>query len=507
MAADFSLFVCFVALILLLFSLLVLCGCVYLVYIHNRYSHLPGPRRSSFILGNIPEVRRYHKDGKIAYEYFLDMFEIFGPVFVLFVAYRPLVFITDPLYIKKIFVESHVHVPKSKSVYEKVAFVYGERALGYGLVTNRDRTSWLRRRQTINPAFHRHHLKNLMNPFNQVCDKLSTRLTSFANEGREVGMLKELGNAVLDVIGQVAFGVHLGTIEDPNSPFQEAINRMFQGIEDSIRKPFPSWFLQVHQYSVFQSEVQRSQIDAIKFIRSFARKCIAERLSAVQDGVSTDVLSHILKLPSDDSSITMEDLVDEFVTLFVAGYETTASSLALTLFEVISNPEIEQNVLDEIEEVIGGKERVDYEDLARLKYVGQCVMEGLRKFMIASGPNRLLTKDVTVGGFTIPRGCSIAVNKYALCRSATFWKKPDVFDPTRFSSPADIPNFRYVFMPFSLGPRNCIGQTFTMFEQKVVLARLIQSFKFRLLPGQTSTIVDRSTLTSKDGVRCTVECR
>ena len=496
-------------LILSFVSLLFLCGCIYLIHIHNEYSHIPGPRRSSFFLGNVPEIKRYLKEDKLLYDYYLDLYHKFGPLFVIFVVHRPMVLVTDPLYIKQVIIDWNEYTPKDQSLARKIQYIYGDRALGYGLTTNVDRHSWFRRRQMLNPAFHRKYLKNLMTPFNEVCDRLCERLTDCATKSEEISMLDELHCTTIDIIGQVAFSLDLGSIGDPSFPFCSAAIRFLEAIRNSLESPFPSWLLSIYRWRVLQSEIQQSQIAAIRFLRDFSRKCISERIMKVKDGdhVPNDILSYIVKCTEKDPTLTLEDLVDEMVLIFIAGHETTGNSLAFTLFEVISNEDIEKNILREVEEVIGDKERVDVEDLPKLKYVGQCLMESLRKFMIGSRPVRTLTKEVILGGYRIPAGCVIQANKYAMSRSPDFWKDPDVFDPTRFESTEDIPHFRYTFFPFSLGPINCIGQTFAMFEMKVLLARLIQKFKFQLVPGQTSKIEDRSSLTPKDGVRCTVKLR
>ena len=499
----------FLGIFLILASVLLLGGCIYLYYIHDKYSHLPGPRRSSFFLGNIPDLVRYQNEGKIAADYFLDLYHTFGPIYVMFFAYRPAVFVTDPHFLKEIFIDSDKYLVKYKNDYERIGFPYGVRALGYGLVTNRNRASWLRRRQIINPAFHRKYLKNLMVPFNEVCDRLCKQLATYARESKDIDMSKEFGNAALDLIGKVAFSIDLGAIEDASLPFRSAAASVLEAIQHNMYSPFPTWFLRIYQRRCLQSETQRRQIDAVKFLRDFARKCILKRLTMVKDGddVPSDILSCIVRCTEKDESLTIEDLVDEFITIFFAGHETTASSLAFTLFEVISNREIEKKILEEVEEVIGSKECVDYEDLTKLKYIGQCLMEGLRKFKIAGGPSRILTKEIIVGGYKLPAGCPIGANKYAFNRSPNFWNDPDVFNPDRFACPEEIPHFRYVFFPFSLGPRNCIGQTFAMFEEKILLARLIQKFKFQLIPGQTCKIKERFTYTPNDGVLCTVELR
>jgi hypothetical protein len=147
------------------------------------------------------------------------------------------------------------------------------------------------------------------------------------------------------------------------------------------------------------------------------------------------------------------------------------------------------------------------DDLAKLKYLGQVLEEALRKYPVAPAPSRVLAKDITVGGYHIPKGNEINSLQMFFSMNPEIWENPEVFDPERFSDAKNIPNFSMTHFPFSIGPRNCIGQTFAKFESKVILAKLLQKFQFRLLPGQTNRMKARLTMTPRDGVMCEVTKR
>jgi cholesterol 24(S)-hydroxylase len=154
--------------------------------------------------------------------------------------------------------------------------------------------------------------------------------------------------------------------------------------------------------------------------------------------------------------------------------------------------------------VLGEREVVEFDDLAKLKYLGQVLEENLRLHSIAPAPTRVLKKEITVGGYRIPQGNGIGSNSMIFGMNPEIWKDPEVFDPERFADAGNIPNLSMMHFPFSVGPRNCIGQTFAKFESKVILARLFQKFRFKLLPGQTGRMMGRMTLTPRDGVMCEV---
>ena len=315
-------------------------------------------------------------------------------------------------------------------------------------------------------------------------------------------MVEEFAKATLDVMSKVSFNIDTNTIEDPESPFPSAIRNYLFGVQANFVIPLSSRFLQIFQFKPFQTESQRVQIDAVRFLRHFALDCITTRMEDMAE--NKDVPNDLLSLLINDGSLTKEEIIDEFITIFIAGQETTASSLGFVLYEILSNPHVETKLLNEIDEVLGEREVVEFDDLAKLKYLGQVLEENLRLHSIAPAPTRVLKKEITVGGYRIPQGNGIGSNSMIFGMNPEIWKDPEVFDPERFADAGNIPNLSMMHFPFSVGPRNCIGQTFAKFESKVILARLFQKFRFKLLPGQTGRMMGRMTLTPRDGVMCEV---
>ena len=475
---------------------------LYLFYIHQINDHLAGPPRSSFIFGHVPDIRKYRRTGRTLREYLLDNRLQYGPIYALFLLHRVVVILGDPVYVRDVFIDFQHHVQKDNYVYNKLGFIFGQRGIGYGLVSNIDEKSWRKRRQLMNPAFHRSCLKNFMTDFNQVSNRLLTRMNDVVENKEIVSMVKEFAKVTLDIISQVSFNINIGAIERPDSPFPTAIASYLRGVQASINIPVSSAFLSIFKFRLFQTASQKEQIDAAKFLRKFARECITDRIRDME--ADKDVPNDLLNLLVNDKTLSMDDMIDEFLTVFIAGQETTANSLAFTLYEIIKNPDIEARILHEIEDVIGGKECIDFEDLAKLKFLGQVLQEGLRKHPISGGPSRKLDKELTLGGYRILKGNTVATGNYLFSYNPDIWKDPDIFDPERFSLPENILNFSTLYFPFSVGPRSCIGQTLAKFESKVVMARVLQKFKFKLLPGQTARVEERLTITPRDGVMCEV---
>ena len=486
-------------------------GCVlffmaYLYYVHKINDHLPGPPRSSFILGHLSELWKYKAaTGGTNVEFLLEKHVEYGPIFVLFFLHQPIVFLGDATYLRHVYIKDRASLFKSPFVYRKFGFIYGEKGAGSGLAMNTNEASWRKRRQLMNPAFHRKCLKDFMGNFNNVCDMFMTRMAAVVDAGKPTSMLQEFAKVTLEAMSQVSFNINTHAIEDPNSPFPGAIRHYMSGVQDNIDIPLHPTLLAIFQFELFQNVTKREQIDAARFLRKFASDCTTTRMKDIAGGkaVPDDLLSLLVK----DGSLSLDDIIDEFLTIFIAGQETTANSLSFTLYEIIRNPHVEEKLLNEINEVLGVRDYVEFDDLAKLKYLGQVLEEALRKYPVAPAPARVLANDITVGGYHIPKGNGVSSLQIFFSMNPEIWENPEVFDPERFSDTKNIPNFSMTHFPFSIGPRSCIGQTFAKFESKVILAKLLQKFQFRLLPGQTNRMKARLTMTPRDGVICEVTRR
>ncbi|XP_078350240.1 cholesterol 24-hydroxylase-like [Oculina patagonica] len=501
MATIAFIFSCFVIAFASLLGVTFTAFSLYLAYIHWKYRHLPGPKRDSFFLGNIPYILRERARGKIVHEMVEEQHRIHGPVVVMWAYHNPFTFVSDPELVRKCMIT--LNLPKNHHVYRHLGYPFGKRMVGRGVLNEVDHAVWQKRRALLNPAFHRRYLMNLMPAFNNSCDLFLAKLNEMADGKTTVDMAQEFARVTLHAIGKVAFNVDVDTIRDANSPFPTAVSTCLKGIQQSIRSPF--WRISVSTFPF-----QRSVHEASQFIRNFGRKLILERQEAVLRGEDTppDILAHILSVAEKEPSITVEDLVDDFATFFVAGQETTSNQLSFTLYEILRHPDVENRIIQEVETVLGSRQFVEYKDIGNLQFLGQTLKEGLRLHPPVTGTSRVTTKEENIGGYIFPQGTSVNISSFIMHRFSEAWKEPTLFDPDRFSPEAkgEIPHS--VFFPFSVGPRTCIGKTFAQIEARVFMARLLQEFELSLCPGQDEIMHEESlTLRPKGGVLCTLKRR
>ncbi|ROL53535.1 Cholesterol 24-hydroxylase [Anabarilius grahami] len=337
---------------------------------------------------------------------------------------------------------------KDPFVYKQLFNLFGKRFLGNGLITAADHDTWYRQRRIMDPAFSSSYLRGLMDTFNEMSERLMDKLEEIAVKKTPVVMHDLVNCVTLDVICKVAFGVDLNFLAQTDSPFQNAVELCLKGMVLDLRDPFFRLFPK--NWKIIQ-QVK----DATELLRKTGEKWIQNRKRAVENGedVPNDILTQILRTAEDEKVNNAKDdelMLDNFVTFFIAGQETTANQLSFAI-KLGRYPEIYKRAKAEVDEVLGTKRDISYEDLGKFTYLSQVLKETLRLYPTAPGTNRWLHEDMVINGVKVPGHSSIAM------------------------------------------------------EAKVVLAKLLQRFEFSLVPGQSFDIKDTGTLRPKSGVICNIK--
>ncbi|NXA41804.1 CP46A hydroxylase, partial [Eudromia elegans] len=343
------------------------------------------------------------------------------------------------------------------------------------------------------------YLVGLMETFNEKAEELMEKLEEKADGKKEISMLTMMSRVTLDVIGKIAFGMELNTLNDDQTPFPNAVTMIMKGMTET-RIPFA-------KYMPGKQKIIKEIRESVRLLRRVGRECIEQRREAVKNGkeATFDILTQILKGDALREIRDDENILDNFVAFFVAGHETTANQLSFTVMALAQHPEILERLQAEVDEVIGVKRDIDYEDLCKLTYLSQVLKESLRLYPPVPGTIRWTETETVISGIKIPANTTLTFSTYVMGRMEQFFKDPFTFDPQRFSK--DAPKPYYSYFPFSLGPRSCIGQVFAQMEAKVVMAKLLQRFEFQLVPGQSFKLLDTGSLRPLDGVMCTLKPR
>ncbi|XP_073494639.1 cholesterol 24-hydroxylase-like [Phyllobates terribilis] len=469
----------------------------YIYYTHLKYDHIPGPPRDSFFMGHSPTLIKTMNKKEIIYDPFFEWIEKYGPIIRLNMMHKALIWVISPEGVKEFLLS-----PKytKDDFYERLHFMFGMRFLGRGLLTDVDYDHWHKQRRLMDPAFSKSFLMGSMQTFNEKAEDMVDKLAEMADWKQHIKMHEMFGRVTLDVIAKIAFAMDVRSILDDQIQFPQTITKIMEGLlasRDFLARFHPS-------KKNFIKDVKKSLGD----LRNEGKERILQRIKAIKEGEETpkDILTQILKSAEVHESCTLEDLIDNFVTFFIAGQETTANQLSFVVMELGRYPEVLAKAQAEVDEVIGSKRDIDYEDLKKLQYLTQVLKESLRLYPTAPGTSRVSVEEIVVEGVRIPAGSNVMFNTYVMCRMEKYFKDPLHFDPDRFHPDAPKPNTN-IYFPFSLGPRTCIGQVFSQMEAKVVMVKFLQRFDFELVEGQSFRFYDIGTLRPLDGVLCRLRPR
>ena len=197
-----------------------------------------------------------------------------------------------------------------------------------------------------------------------------------------------------------------------------------------------------------------------------------------------DFLTILLRAKDEDGNgMSDEQLMDECITLFGAGHETTAAALTWAWYLLCRHALLYEKVQQEVDSVLQGRTPT-YADLANLPYCLQVFKETMRLYPPATGVMREALHDVEIDGYLVPKGTNVVVPIYTLHRNPRYFPEPETFDPDRFLPEREKELPRYAYLPFGAGPRICIGNYFAMMEGHLLIATLAQRATFLPVPNQ-----------------------
>jgi cytochrome P450 len=375
-----------------------------------------------------------------------------------------------------------------KSKVTKTTF---NRFLGDGLLTS-DGEFWKRQRRLEQPAF---HVKRVT-AYADTMVELTERQLERWGDGQQLDIDHEMMSLTLNIIARTMFDADVSGAANAVDEAMGAIQEIISQQNRSIVPPLPIWI---------PTPRNRREHDAVETLDSILNPIIAERrISRADKG---DLLSMILLAQDEDgSSMTDKQVRDECMTLFLAGHETTANVLNWTWYLLAQNPEAEAKLHAELDAVLGGRNPT-LADFPQLKYTEMVIKEAMRLYPPAWSTVREPIEDVTIRGYTIPKGTTVIVPFYLLHHDERWFPEPERFIPERFSPENEKQIPRYAYIPFGGGPRVCIGNQFAQMEARLLLATIAQRYQLALAPGQQVEKEPLITLRPKNGLRMTVKQR
>jgi cytochrome P450 len=221
-----------------------------------------------------------------------------------------------------------------------------------------------------------------------------------------------------------------------------------------------------------------------------------------------DILEGVMDAvdPVTKDSFTYEETLDQICMLFLAGHETSASALTWSLYLISNCKDLQEKMLQEITETAQNRP-FQFDDIKKLNIVTNVFKEALRLYPPVGIFSREATEDHCIRNKDVVTGSAVMVSPWLVHRHTDYWENPDVFDPERFETESGIASSKCAYLPFSKGPRVCIGQTFAMQEAILVLASIVRSYELDKVESHIPRPVGRVTIRPDNGVKVRLKKR
>jgi cytochrome P450 len=454
---------------------------------------LRGPR-GRFITGSLSEFRA----DRLAF--FTRCAREFGDVVPVRLLGRPVLIFNRPDLVEQVL------VTHAKNFVKHFGLRLYKPILGNGLVTS-EGDFWRRQRKLSAPAFQASRLPAYAQTMVDCTDRMTqtwrgeiagSAAPNTATSVRDVHA--DMMRLTLEIACKTLFGADA-------CPDPEVVGRaMEDGLEGIAARfrltlPLPSWLPNPANLRLRRSmKTLYAVVNGL--VESRRRAATAATGAGGADG--NDLLGMLLSARDEDgSAMSAGQLLDEVLTLLLAGHETTALALSYSLYLLAQHPGVQATLREELARVLGGN-LPTFADLPRLPYLRNVVTESMRLYPPADFLGREAVADCVIGGIPVRRGTNLFVCQWVLHRDARYFPNPLAFDPARWTDAFERSLPRFAYFPFGGGPRYCIGQSFATAEAALILATLCQRFNFEPDPTFTLELHPGITLRPRAGVRLKV---
>uniref|UniRef100_A0A4X2LQ05 Cytochrome P450 family 4 subfamily B member 1 n=1 Tax=Vombatus ursinus TaxID=29139 RepID=A0A4X2LQ05_VOMUR len=360
---------------------------------------------------------------------------------------------------------------------------------GKGLVLL-DGPKWFQHWKLLMPAFHSEVLKPYVDLFVESTKAMVDKWDKNIQKDKCVNIYPDVGHMTLVSLIKCIFG---RSSKSHVQRYHQAIGELTLLMQERLaifqyHNDFFYYWFTLHVWKFLQAcKIAHDHTDKVIRARKAALK-EEEEQEKIQEKKCLDFLDILLGAGDENrNKLSDADSWGEVDTFMFEGHDTTASGISWFLYCMALYPEHQQLCRQEVQDILGNCDAIQWEDLGKMTYLTMCIKGSFRLYPPVPQVYCQLSKPVTfMDGRSLPEGSLVSLHIYALHRNPALWDKPEVFDPQCFSSENSSTRHPYAFIPFSAGPRNCIGQQFAMTEMKVVTALCLLHFEFSLEPSRPS---------------------
>lgn len=422
--------------------------------------HAGSPRRTPpvvgarALLGSLSSVLRSPLD------FLCEQRALHGDVYALDLRGTRMILLNHPRHAQHIYRDQHARYGKSGPFWDLVRTLLGD-----GLPVSEGEL-WRRQRRMIQPQFHRDRVPGMIEPLTRAVRDRMARWDALADAGQPVNLASELRRVAMQAIVRVIFGAELDPhdADEIGSEVGHAFDFILRGM---LFKSLPPWL---------PVPGRTRYLTAIRTIDRHIFRLVEQRRRAPGGGI--DLITELMASVDAETGtrMTVAQLRDEVIAMFLAGYETVASMLTFAIDLVARHPEHARAARHQILEVVGEREP-GLGDLPRLGATLAIVQEALRLYPPVFFLPRQALADDEIDGFPIPAGTIVAPVVYVIHRHPDVWEHPERFDPGRFTAARAGGRHRLAWMPFGAGQRQCPGKDVALLEGQIILAQILQRYE------------------------------
>lgn len=388
----------------------------------------------------------------------------YGGIVRFFYGRKPTYLISEPELIREFLVEK-------RDIYVKnTRYALLRQAIGNGLL-NADGQAWQEQRTASQPGFSRSRIHAQVERTVAIASDYVRRWEEIADSGEPRDIEPDMSVLIQYMIGHSLLGPVFGEVGERFTAGVENIRRHWP---PTIRTLFGHWkpppLGQIRKLRGYLAEVDEMIYAAIR----------DQRASGSENDSLLSVLARA-KVGEEKRQFTDRELRDQLLTLYYAGFETSASTLTFLFYRLSMQPEIRERLYSEVA-ALDGRDP-EKADLNSLGYTEQCLHETLRIYPPAYNFTRVMLEDTTVGGYFVAKDAMVIISPYATHRLPEVWPNPEGFDPERFSEDRAAGRSQFAYIPFGAGHRYCIGGPLALVQMKLIVAVIAQRYRLDVKPG------------------------
>nr|UOV22656.1 cytochrome P450 6a23 [Epicauta chinensis] len=343
---------------------------------------------------------------------------------------------------------------------------------------------WRQLRTKLTPTFTSGKMRQMFQTLVECEEKLTRQLDDYYRSGKPLDIKEILGCFTTDIIGSVAFGLDFNTFQSTNSPFRRYGKRVFKPTTYEI---FKSVFGENFRTFAYLLRMKIIPDDVAKFFTQLVRDTVMYRER--NHFTRKDFIQILIDMKNnreniDDNRLTVDELAAQCFIFFLAGFETSSTTMTFALYELARQPRIQQKLRKEINDVLQKhNNQITYDAIKDMKYMNQVIKETLRKYPPLPFVTRQCVRDYQLTPkLRINKGTHIIIPIMGVHNDPELYPDPQHFDPERFSDEMVQKRHQYAHIPFGEGPRICIGLRFGMVQTKLGITSLLRNYQIKINP-------------------------